>query len=300
MDSRAIGPSDGTTLPLDGLIIATGVCPQLLPCPAEVDGLHVLGLIDDVLHLGDRLYPRRRLVGAGFLAAEIAAADAQLNVAATPIEPVSLPLAYTLGTEVGQAISDLDVQHGVTLITGVAVSEPVTRDRQVRGPCSLTAQRSRRARFWMPSVLFRTRSGLRAADSRGGTESCVTSTVRESMLPEMFRAGTTRCFAQVRIEHRAIAAGETVAVTGNLLGWRRRARIRVGALLRVRPLRRKDPGARISTRSRRGGCRRRSARGYASPPLTLRRPACRGGRDERLGQKLEQLAVGYRGRREVE
>lgn len=71
--TRVVRLADGSTVPYDRLVIATGVRPRRLPGDRDA---HVLRTLDDALALRERLKPGSRLVvvGAGFLGAEAAAA----------------------------------------------------------------------------------------------------------------------------------------------------------------------------------------------------------------------------------
>ncbi|NUO46248.1 MAG: FAD-dependent oxidoreductase, partial [Streptomyces sp.] len=82
---RTVRLADGTALPYDGLVLATGVRPRRLPG----EGAHVLRTLDDALTLRDSLGRGRRLVvvGAGFLGAEAAATARRLGAEVTLLEP---------------------------------------------------------------------------------------------------------------------------------------------------------------------------------------------------------------------
>ena len=54
-DARTVSLASGETLPYDGLIIATGVRPRLLPTGHSLAGVHVLRTLDDAVALYDRV-----------------------------------------------------------------------------------------------------------------------------------------------------------------------------------------------------------------------------------------------------
>jgi len=112
--------ADGTEVPYDGLIVATGVRPRRLPGA----GAHVLRTLDDALLLRDRLGPGLRLVvvGAGFLGAEVAAVALRLGAKVTLLEPAPVPLAHAVGAEVGAMLTRANVERG-DLRCGGTVSE---------------------------------------------------------------------------------------------------------------------------------------------------------------------------------
>lgn len=211
--SRTVELGDGSEVPYDGLIIATGVRPRRLPG----EGAHVLRTLDDALTLRERLSAGQRLVvvGAGFLGAEAAAVAWRLGAEVTVLEPAAVPLAHAVGAEVGRMLAQVHVDRGIDLRCGVTVTE-VTEDG-VRSP---VARRSRRTRCSWPSARCPTPSGWRAAGSWWATGWCATSTARPR---RTYAAGDVARWynplfgTSMRIEHRTNAAEQGMAAARNLL-----------------------------------------------------------------------------------
>ncbi len=111
-------------LPFDGLVIATGARVRRLPNPAQLAGVEVLRTLDDALRVRDALAPGQRLVvvGAGFIGLEVAASARARGCEVTVVEALSVPLERQLGRRMGEVIAELHRRHGVTILTGVAVS----------------------------------------------------------------------------------------------------------------------------------------------------------------------------------
>lgn len=107
---RSVRLADGSELPYDGLILATGVRPRRLPG----EGAHVLRTLQDTLTLRERLEPGLHLVvvGAGFLGAEAAAVAWRLGARVTLLEPAAVPLAHAVGEEVGRVLSQAHLDRG--------------------------------------------------------------------------------------------------------------------------------------------------------------------------------------------
>ncbi|WP_330347220.1 NAD(P)/FAD-dependent oxidoreductase [Streptomyces sp. NBC_00582] len=122
---RRVLLADGEALPYDGLVVATGVRPRRLPG----EGAHVLRTLEDALTLRERLEPGRHLVvvGAGFLGAEAASVAWRLGARVTLLEPAAVPLAHTVGEDVGRVLAQAHRDRGVELRCGVGVTE-VTED----------------------------------------------------------------------------------------------------------------------------------------------------------------------------
>ncbi|GAA4517104.1 FAD-dependent oxidoreductase [Nonomuraea ferruginea] len=84
----------------DGLVIATGAEPILLPGDGPQ---HVLRTLDDSLELRARLVPGARVavIGAGWIGAEVATAARRAGCAVTVVEAGPAPLTHAVGAELG-------------------------------------------------------------------------------------------------------------------------------------------------------------------------------------------------------
>jgi len=125
--SRIVTLADGTRLPYDGLLIATGAAARSGAVPREPgpeQGVFTLRDRDDALALRAALVPGRRLlvVGAGFLGGEVAAAGRALGLDVTLVEAGAVPLERAVGTEVGAFVGMLHREAGIDLRTGTTVA----------------------------------------------------------------------------------------------------------------------------------------------------------------------------------
>ncbi|MHB8439675.1 MAG: NAD(P)/FAD-dependent oxidoreductase [Acidimicrobiales bacterium] len=124
-ESHTVELDDGTVLVYDGLVLATGATPRLLPGTAGMVGVHTLRTLDDCMALSAAVEnPDARLVvvGAGFIGAEVAATCRRRGLAVTVVEGLPVPLARVLGDAMGAACADLQRSNGVDLRTGVGVA----------------------------------------------------------------------------------------------------------------------------------------------------------------------------------
>ncbi|OZC57352.1 FAD-dependent oxidoreductase [Rhodococcus sp. 06-621-2] len=123
--------ADGSTLPYDQLVIATGLRPRRVPSLPDLHGVHVLRSRDDAesLRRDASAAARAVVVGAGFVGCEVAAGLRHLGVDVTLVEPQATPLASVLGSEVGELVSRLHRDEGVTVRTGVGVDTLRGTDR---------------------------------------------------------------------------------------------------------------------------------------------------------------------------
>ncbi|MFF4273708.1 NAD(P)/FAD-dependent oxidoreductase [Streptomyces sp. NPDC001536] len=214
LTERTVSLADGSAVPYDGLILATGVRPRRLPG----EGAHVLRTLDDALTLRDRLGPGQRLVvvGAGFLGAEAAAVAWRLGAEVTLLEPAPVPLAHAVGTEVGQVLSQAHLDRGVNLRCGVTVTE-VTEDgvRLASGEV-IEADEVLVAVGSLPNTEWLDGSGLTVGDGVVCDEYCEAAR-------NVYAAGDVARWynplfgTSMRIEHRTNAAEQGMAAARNLL-----------------------------------------------------------------------------------
>ena len=115
---------DGSELPFDAAIIATGARARTLPNQPELSGLFTLRTLDDARALRRALesHPRVCVVGAGFIGAEVASTARELGCDVTILEALEAPLVRGLGVALGSALGARMQAHGVTLRCGVSVA----------------------------------------------------------------------------------------------------------------------------------------------------------------------------------
>ncbi|HEY5025554.1 MAG TPA: FAD-dependent oxidoreductase [Acidimicrobiales bacterium] len=125
VEGHTLELDDGTTVPFDGLVLATGAQPRPLPGGPAPAGVHTLRTLEDSIALGDaarRPGARVVVVGAGFIGSEVAATCRGLDARVTVVEALAQPLARALGPEMGGACGALHLDHDVDLRTGVGVT----------------------------------------------------------------------------------------------------------------------------------------------------------------------------------
>ncbi|MGW4498938.1 NAD(P)/FAD-dependent oxidoreductase [Micromonospora sp. NPDC004336] len=123
VSAHVVRLADGTRLPYDGAVLATGARARRWPGPTAPAGVHTVRGLDDATAVAEALPRAARLlvVGAGFLGGEVAAAARALGVAVTLVEPRELPLLAPAGPHVGRFVAALHRANGVDLRLGVGV-----------------------------------------------------------------------------------------------------------------------------------------------------------------------------------
>jgi NADPH-dependent 2,4-dienoyl-CoA reductase/sulfur reductase-like enzyme len=117
---RRLKLDDGSELPYDDLIVATGTRPRRLPHLPEALSLSTLG---DADRLRAKLVPGAHLViaGAGFIGLEVAATARGRGADVTIVEPAGAPLSRVLPGRLGAFFADLHRSNGVRLELGTTI-----------------------------------------------------------------------------------------------------------------------------------------------------------------------------------
>ncbi|WP_405522245.1 FAD-dependent oxidoreductase [Streptomyces canus] len=212
--SRTVELGDGSEVPYDGLIIATGVRPRRLPG----EGAHVLRTLDDALTLRERLGAGQRLVvvGAGFLGAEAAAVAWRLGAEVTVLEPAAVPLAHAVGAEVGRMLAQVHGDRGIDLRCGVTVTEVTEDGVRLAGGEEIEADEVLVAIGSLPNTEWLEGSGLTVGDGLVCDQYCEAA-------KDVYAAGDVARWynplfgTSMRIEHRTNAAEQGMAAARNLL-----------------------------------------------------------------------------------
>ena len=116
-DGHTLALDDGTSLPYDRLVIATGARPRRLAAFDGRRGVHLLRTWPDCLALRTALREAKRVtvIGAGVLGCEVAASARMLGRDVTLVELLSSPLAAVLGDAIGAVVAALHRARGVEL-----------------------------------------------------------------------------------------------------------------------------------------------------------------------------------------
>lgn len=123
-DTGSVLLADGTSLPADLVVLATGGRPRRLP-GVEGERVHHIRTLADSDRLRERLRPGRRIgvLGGGFLGTEVAAAALTLGAEVVVFDRDPVLLARAMGADIGAAVTGLHRSRGVDLRLGRPISE---------------------------------------------------------------------------------------------------------------------------------------------------------------------------------
>lgn len=122
---RRVTLEDGTVVPFEHLVIATGLTPRR--APYDVAGVHVLRTLADARAMRAAIARSRRVlvIGAGFIGAEVAALARGHGVDVTLVDPEPVPMKRIVGDDLGERLSALHRRHGVDTRFGATVTSLV-------------------------------------------------------------------------------------------------------------------------------------------------------------------------------
>jgi 3-phenylpropionate/trans-cinnamate dioxygenase ferredoxin reductase component len=122
--ARRVRLDDGSTLPYDALLLATGSIPRPLTVHgADLAGVHSLRTIADVERIRSDLAGGARLViiGGGYIGLEVAATARELGLDVTVLEMADRVMNRVTCTEVSSFYEKEHARHGVRIITSSKV-----------------------------------------------------------------------------------------------------------------------------------------------------------------------------------
>ena len=136
-EKHTVTLADGTSVPYDKLLLATGSMPRRLGIEgAELAGVHYLRTLDDSQALHELLAAggkRLVLIGSGWIGMEVGATARELGNEVTILEREAIPLAGAIGDELGTMFAEVHREHGVRIRPLVDVAKIVGENGRAMG-----------------------------------------------------------------------------------------------------------------------------------------------------------------------
>jgi NADPH-dependent 2,4-dienoyl-CoA reductase/sulfur reductase-like enzyme len=149
LDTRArVVHLGGGDVPYSALVIATGAEARPLagttgPGTARPRGVCTLRTLEDARYVREALAAGARavVIGAGFIGSEVASAARKRGLPVTVVEAASVPLARSVGPDMGKLLADLHDRGGTDLRLGAGVARIEAAGGAVGGVVLTTGER---------------------------------------------------------------------------------------------------------------------------------------------------------------
>ncbi len=141
---RRVEIADGSAAEYDGLLLATGSRPRLLPLPgAELAGVHYLRTVADVDRLRAELSPGRRavIIGGGYIGLEVAATCREAGLDVVVLEAADRVMNRVVAPQVSRFYEAEHARHGVKILCNARVAELVPSGQDDPGTARVAAVR---------------------------------------------------------------------------------------------------------------------------------------------------------------
>jgi 3-phenylpropionate/trans-cinnamate dioxygenase ferredoxin reductase subunit len=222
--NRSVGLAGGLAVEYDGLLLATGVRPRVLP-GVDGEGVCYLRTVGDAADLRERMRAAEHVavLGGGFIGCEVAAAAVQLGKQVTILEALPALLQRAVGAELGELIAGIHRGHGVDVRTGQLVTGV---RRQGRGLSVTTGDGTIGCDVLVvgagtvPNQELAERAGLPAGNGILTDEYCATTAPGVYAIGDVAAQHLPGYGRRVRVEHHDTAIRQGVIAARNLLGRR--------------------------------------------------------------------------------
>jgi NADPH-dependent 2,4-dienoyl-CoA reductase/sulfur reductase-like enzyme/nitrite reductase/ring-hydroxylating ferredoxin subunit len=214
---------DGRVMPYEGLLLATGADAVKLPIPgATPQSVRYLRTFADARALVAQVAHARTVIvlGAGFIALEVAASLRKRGIAIHVVAPDAVPMAKVLGPELGRYVQSLHESHGVTFHLGTTVASAGGNAFTLANGRQLAADLLVAGVGVRPSVQLAQRAGLAVEDGVVVDEYLQTSAAGVYAAGDIARWPDPHSGERLRVEHYVLAQRQAQTAARNILGRR--------------------------------------------------------------------------------
>ena len=222
-NDRSVKLSNGSTIPFDKLLLATGADPVRPPIQgAGLPHVHYLRTLADSRALIEAAKNSRKavVIGASFIGLEVAASLRTRGLEVDVVAPETLPLERVLGGQIGAFIQKKHESEGVTFHLGHTATSIDGSNVTLDDGSSLPADLVVIGVGVRPAVSLAEQAGLSVE------KGIVVDEFLETSMPGVFAAGDIarypdpRSEQNVRIEHWVVAERQGQTAARNMLGKR--------------------------------------------------------------------------------
>ena len=218
---RSVQLADGTALPFDRLLLATGAEPVRLQIPgAAPQRLHTLRTLADSRAIIEAATSAKRvlIIGASFIGLEVAGALRARKLEVHVVAPESRPMERTLGARMGDFVRALHEEHGVVFHLQATVTAMADKRAALKSGRTIETDMVVLGVGVRPRLSLAEQAGL--AIDRG----VAVDVFLQTSAPDIFAAGDIARWpdghsgSNIRVEHWVVAQRQGQTAARNMLG----------------------------------------------------------------------------------